>query len=188
MSKTLPSFAWHERDVVTWSETIVSRKDSALTRSCPRQQRRVLDLAMSETVDETPQPVYESQDKVVAKVATLFGILEQLGFRPERIEECIRKVKTLEIEDCLDWVRLIIRGLPLSAPCELISRLAFRSCTSTPTPTSCEGKDPFPSRSSIRRLLRLVGGGTLAPRTARIARERLRRASPRALLHPCLPS
>lgn len=84
MSKTLPSFAWHERDV----------------------QRRVLELAMSETVDEMPQPVYEPQDKVVAKVATLFGILEQLGFRSERIEECIRKVKTLEIEDCLDWLYL----------------------------------------------------------------------------------
>lgn len=72
---------------------------------------------MSETVEETPQPVYEPQDKVVAKVATLFGILEQLGFRSERIEECIRKVKTLEIEDCLDWVRLIIHGLPRSAGC-----------------------------------------------------------------------
>jgi hypothetical protein len=33
-----------------------------LTRSCPRQQRRVLELAMSETVDEMPQPVYEPQD------------------------------------------------------------------------------------------------------------------------------
>ncbi|GAA5993713.1 hypothetical protein JCM10908_001342 [Rhodotorula pacifica] len=84
MSKTLPSFAWHERDV----------------------QRRVLDLAMSETADETPQPVYEPQDKVVAKVATLFGILEQLGFRSERIEECLRKVRTLEIDDCLDWLYL----------------------------------------------------------------------------------
>lgn len=150
---------------------------------------------MSETVDEMPQPVYEPQDKVVAKVATLFGILEQLGFRSERIEECIRKVKTLEIEDCLDWVRYVWSYMACLGvlPCELISRMTSGSCTSTPTPTSCEGKDPFPSQSSIRRLLlRLVGGGVLAPRTARTTtreeRRRRRRASPRVLLRPCLPS
>lgn len=157
----------------------------------PLQQRRVLELAMSETVDETPQPVYEPQDKVVAKVATLFGILEQLGFRSERIEECIRKVKTLEIEDCLDWVRYVWSYIacPGMLPCELIPRMTSRSCTSTPTPTSCAGKDPFPSQSSIRRLLRLVDDAILAPRTARsTVRERRRRASPRVRLRPCLPS
>jgi sulfur carrier protein ThiS len=98
-------------------------------------------LGHAALVLEMPQPVYEPQDKVVAKVATLFGILEQLGFRSERIEECIRKVKTLEIEDCLDWVRLVIHGLPRSAHYELISRMTSGSCTSTPTPTSCEGKE-----------------------------------------------
>ncbi|BGP54757.1 hypothetical protein JCM8202_003265 [Rhodotorula sphaerocarpa] len=84
MSKTLPTYAWQERDL----------------------QRRVLDLAMNETLEESPQPVYEPQDKVVAKVATLFGILEQLGFRKQRVEECLRKVKALEIDDCLDWLYL----------------------------------------------------------------------------------
>lgn len=61
---------------------------------------------MNETLEESPQPVYEPQDKVVAKVATLFGILEQLGFRKQRVEECLRKVKALEIDDCLDWVSI----------------------------------------------------------------------------------
>lgn len=144
MSKTLPSFAWHERDV----------------------QRRVLDLAMSETVDETPQPVYESQDKVVAKVATLFGILEQLGFRPERIEECIRKVKTLEIEDCLDWLYLhadadeLRREGPLpepvvdTAPPPTSGRRDTRSSngknsSGAPSPSLAKGSpSPLPSKLS----------------------------------------
>ncbi|GAA5938098.1 hypothetical protein JCM10213_000830 [Rhodosporidiobolus nylandii] len=69
-------------------------------------QRRILELATSETKDDAPQPVYEPEDKVIAKVATLFGILEQLGFTAERIEECLRAVKVLELDDCMDWLFL----------------------------------------------------------------------------------
>jgi len=50
--------------------------------------------------------VYEPEDKVVAKVATLYGILEQLGFKTERVEQCIREAKALELDDCLDWLFL----------------------------------------------------------------------------------
>lgn len=55
--------------------------------------------------EESPLPIYEPEDKVVAKVATLWGILEQLGFTKDRIEECLRAVKALELDDVLDWVR-----------------------------------------------------------------------------------
>jgi hypothetical protein len=42
-----------------------------------------------------------------AESTTGSGRGPSLRFRSERIEECIRKVKTLEIEDCLDWVRYV---------------------------------------------------------------------------------
>lgn len=69
-----------------------------------RQQRRILALALASTEDDAPLPQYEPEEKVIGKVATLFGILEQLGFTKERVEECLRAVKTLELEDALDWV------------------------------------------------------------------------------------
>ncbi|GAA5869867.1 hypothetical protein JCM3774_000517 [Rhodotorula dairenensis] len=142
MSKTLPSFAWHERDV----------------------QRRVLELAMSETAGETPQPVYEPQDKVIAKVATLFGILEQLGFRSERIEECIKKVKTLEIDDCLDWLYLhadpdelrregpipetIVDTAPPTPRSSRSSNAKGSSGGGAPSPSLAKGGSPLPSKLS----------------------------------------
>lgn len=51
--------------------------------------------------------MFDAQDKVIAKVATLYGILEQLGFKAERVEQCLRVVKALDLEDCLEWVRQI---------------------------------------------------------------------------------
>lgn len=45
------------------------------------QQRRILALALATTEDDAPLPQYEPEEKVIGKVATLFGILEQLGFK-----------------------------------------------------------------------------------------------------------
>lgn len=50
--------------------------------------------------------MHEPAEKVVSKVATLFGILEQLGFTAARIQECLEKVKVLELDDCMDWLFL----------------------------------------------------------------------------------
>ncbi|GAA6051223.1 hypothetical protein JCM3770_005879 [Rhodotorula araucariae] len=117
ISKTMPSYFWQEQDL----------------------KRRVLELALAEHEEETPQPVYETEDKVVAKVATLYGVLEQLGFKSERVEQCIREVKNLELEDCLDWLFLHADINELScegplAPPELIPE-------STP-PTPRAGNSP----------------------------------------------
>lgn len=71
------------------------------------QQRRIIALELASTEDEIPLPVYDLEDKVIGKVAILFGYLEGLGFTKERIEECLRSVKTLEAEDALDWVSVI---------------------------------------------------------------------------------
>ncbi|GAA5984920.1 hypothetical protein JCM11641_003627 [Rhodosporidiobolus odoratus] len=86
MAKTMPGYAF-------------SANDQDL-------QRRILDLALLEAKDETPQHTFESEDKVIAKVATLFGILEQLGFTETRIEECLRAVKVLDLDECMDWLFL----------------------------------------------------------------------------------
>ncbi|GAA5857787.1 hypothetical protein JCM9279_000747 [Rhodotorula babjevae] len=84
ISKTMPGYLWQEQDL----------------------KRRVLELALADDKEEGPQPVYEPEDKVVAKVATLYGILEQLGFKTERVKQCIREAKALELDDCLDWLFL----------------------------------------------------------------------------------
>ncbi|GAA6061389.1 hypothetical protein JCM10212_000649 [Sporobolomyces blumeae] len=84
LSKTLSGYAWTEQDL----------------------QRRIIELALHDSALDAPQPVHEPFDKVVSRVATLFGILEQLGFVASRIEECLGSVRQLELDDCLDWLFL----------------------------------------------------------------------------------
>lgn len=84
---------------------------------CRLHSHRVTDgyVLQASTDEETPLPTYEPEDKVIAKVATLYGTLEQLGFTKERIEECLRAVKVLELDEVLDWVSS-------TSTCPLIAR------------------------------------------------------------------
>ncbi|SGY79422.1 BQ5605_C008g05127 [Microbotryum silenes-dioicae] len=81
LSKSLPTYFWTDRNL----------------------QRRIIELGQSLFSEETPQPLYEPEDKAITKIATLWGVLEGIGFRTERIEECLTQAKSLELEDALDW-------------------------------------------------------------------------------------
>lgn len=70
----------------------------------------MLALALSSEDEGGPLPAYEQEDRVIAKVATIYGILEQSGFTSERIEECLRSVRTLELDDAFDWVSFAARS------------------------------------------------------------------------------
>lgn len=103
LAKGFPSYPWVEQDLVRTSPKLCCDKEANL--SMLWQQRRIIAVGLAAIDDGTPLPLYEPEDKVIAKVATLFGTLGQLGFTKERIEECLRAVKTLDYEDALDWVR-----------------------------------------------------------------------------------
>ncbi|GAA5869879.1 hypothetical protein JCM1840_007661 [Sporobolomyces johnsonii] len=130
LSKTLSGYAWTEQDL----------------------QRRIIELALADSKDDVPQPVNEPEDKVVAKVATLFGILEQLGFTPERIEECLRAVRVMELDDCLDWLflhcnaeELACEG-PIAPPAPIADSIPptprIQSTPPSPTSNSKAAKNP----------------------------------------------
>ncbi|GAA6012163.1 hypothetical protein JCM10207_005153 [Rhodosporidiobolus poonsookiae] len=127
ISKTMPGYSW-------------SANDQDL-------QRRILELAAAETAEDAPQPVYESEDKVVAKVATLYGILEQLGFTAERVEECLRKVKVLDLDDCMDWLFLHCDHSELS--CEGPIQPVELDVVESAPPTPRAGNSPKATARSI---------------------------------------
>ncbi|GAA6031102.1 hypothetical protein JCM8097_004004 [Rhodosporidiobolus ruineniae] len=110
-------------------------------------QRRVLELAQSEVKDETPQPLYEPEDKVIAKVATLYGILEQLGFTSERIEECLKAVKILDLDECMNW--LFLRCDPSELACEGPIAAIEPDVVESVPPTPKAGNSPKQSTSSL---------------------------------------
>lgn len=62
-------------------------------------------LALSEDQAQ-PLAAAEPEDKVVSRVAALYGILEQLGFATPLVEECLKSIKTLDLDDALEYVGL----------------------------------------------------------------------------------
>lgn len=52
----------------------------------------------------SPQLYFETEESLVTKVVIIFGVLEQLGFTRQRVEEAVRSSRTLELEDVIEWV------------------------------------------------------------------------------------
>lgn len=46
-----------------------------------------------------------SEEKAVAKLGITYGVLRRLGFSEERVEECLRSIRGIELEEAYDWVR-----------------------------------------------------------------------------------
>lgn len=49
----------------------------------------------------------EPEEKQVTKAASLYGVLERFGFVEERILECMRKIRNLELDEAVDWVSFL---------------------------------------------------------------------------------
>ncbi|GAA5955052.1 hypothetical protein JCM3765_003173 [Sporobolomyces pararoseus] len=131
-SKAFSGYAWTEQDL----------------------QRRIIELALQDTASEVPQPVHEPIEKVISKVATLFGILEQLGFTSTRIQECLEKVKVLELDDCLDWMFLHCDAEELACEGPINSKDSAAPAqtpddsTSTPATSTVNGNSPVVESST----------------------------------------
>lgn len=137
----------------------------------------MLELALADDEEDAPQPLYEPEDKVIAKVATLYGILEQLGFAPPRIEQCIREVKVLELEDCLDWLFLHADADELAcegplAPPELVPESA--------PPTPRPGNSPKGSSTRVPTTTTTLRSSPASPALAAAAASSVATASDEA--------
>ncbi|SCZ98775.1 BZ3500_MvSof-1268-A1-R1_Chr7-1g09268 [Microbotryum saponariae] len=129
LSRSLPTYFWTDQDL----------------------QRRIIELGQSLSAEEAPQPLYEPEDKVITKIATLWGVLEGIGFRTERIEECLTQAKSLDLEDALDWLFLHCDAEELGCEGPIAPTIppAEPSLDSTiPKTDSLESSTPRPTRSS----------------------------------------
>ena len=50
----------------------------------------------------------DSKEKAIAKLGVNYGVLRRLGFREERVEECLQSSHGMDLEDMFDWVNNII--------------------------------------------------------------------------------
>ncbi|KAJ7170010.1 P-loop containing nucleoside triphosphate hydrolase protein [Mycena filopes] len=66
---------------------------------------RILSLVL-EFETEGRKPLEESEDKAIGKLGTTYGVLRRIGFTEERVEECLRAIKGVDLDEAYDWLYL----------------------------------------------------------------------------------
>ncbi|KAJ3571585.1 hypothetical protein NP233_g3653 [Leucocoprinus birnbaumii] len=67
---------------------------------------QILELIKVE-LDEERRTLQESEDKALARLGVTYGVLRRLGFSEERVEECLRAISGVELEEAYDWLYTI---------------------------------------------------------------------------------
>ena len=69
-------------------------------------RRRVLDLVAQEE-EEKLKLLSEPSNKVLPRLAIIYGILRRLGFQHVDSIQCLQSVQNLDLDAALDWVCLM---------------------------------------------------------------------------------
>lgn len=68
---------------------------------------RILSLALdSESSSDVKTTVNGTEEKALARLAITYGVLRRLGFQEDRVEECIRAINGVDLEEAADWLHL----------------------------------------------------------------------------------
>lgn len=62
----------------------------------------------SHNLSAEKKSIDEAEEKVIAKMAITFGVLRRLGFSESRVEECLRSIGGIDLEEAYEWVRIIL--------------------------------------------------------------------------------
>jgi ATP-dependent RNA helicase DHX29 len=66
-------------------------------------RRRALDLVAQEE-EENLKLLSESSNKILPRLAIIYGILRRLGFQHVDSIQCLQSVQILDLDTALDWV------------------------------------------------------------------------------------
>ena len=53
------------------------------------------------------RPLEDSEDKALAKLGVTYGVLRRLGFSEDRVEECLRSISGVDLDEAYEWVSFI---------------------------------------------------------------------------------
>ncbi|KAJ6604782.1 P-loop containing nucleoside triphosphate hydrolase protein [Mycena vulgaris] len=65
---------------------------------------RILSLILESDIGEGRKPLEESEDKAIGKLGITYGVLRRIGFTEDRVEECLRAIKGVELDEAYDWL------------------------------------------------------------------------------------
>ncbi|KAG6846024.1 hypothetical protein H0H87_011072 [Tephrocybe sp. NHM501043] len=66
---------------------------------------RIMTL-ISETPCEAKRPLDEPEDKAIARLGITYGVLRRLGFSEPRVEECLRAIQGVDLDEAIEWLCL----------------------------------------------------------------------------------
>lgn len=55
-------------------------------------------------VSQGPKLIEESEEKAIGRLGITYGVLRRLGFDEALVENCLRRVSGVELDDALQWV------------------------------------------------------------------------------------
>ncbi|KAJ6519955.1 P-loop containing nucleoside triphosphate hydrolase protein [Mycena sanguinolenta] len=67
---------------------------------------RILSLVVEADLAEGRKPLEESEDKAIGKLGVTYGVLRRIGFSHQRVDECLRAIKGVELDEAYDWLYL----------------------------------------------------------------------------------
>ncbi|KAG6820381.1 hypothetical protein H0H93_001352 [Arthromyces matolae] len=63
---------------------------------------RILDLSSEEP--EAKKILEEPEEKAIARLGVTYGILRRLGFTESRVEECLRAIQGVDLDEAIEWL------------------------------------------------------------------------------------
>ncbi|KAK7463716.1 hypothetical protein VKT23_005652 [Stygiomarasmius scandens] len=99
-----------EKDIVRTVKAI--EQDRRFSRTLPTLEmdsilvQRILDLANTFDAREYKKQLDEGQEKALLKIAVTYGTLRRLGFLESRIEDCLKAIDGVDLEEAYDWLYL----------------------------------------------------------------------------------
>ncbi|KAJ7070917.1 P-loop containing nucleoside triphosphate hydrolase protein [Mycena amicta] len=90
----------------------VIEMDRRLAKTLPRVELdpvitdRIIELALESYSGDARKALDEPEEKAIGKLATTYGVLRRLGFSEERVEECLREIKGVDLDEGYDWLYL----------------------------------------------------------------------------------
>ncbi|KAH9486800.1 putative helicase C15C4.05 [Psilocybe cubensis] len=107
----------------------------------PLLRDKLLDISLNSEISEGQKTVEDSEEKTLSRLSISYGVLRRLGFTEERVDECLRSISGVELDEAFDWLYLHCseEELPfesqISATFKLPSGVTFRkNVTPPPTP------------------------------------------------------
>ncbi|KAI0757146.1 P-loop containing nucleoside triphosphate hydrolase protein [Daedaleopsis nitida] len=67
---------------------------------------RILELALEYEKSEASKSIDEPEEKAIVRLAITYGALRRLGFSETRVEECLRAISGIDMDEAFEWLHL----------------------------------------------------------------------------------